>query len=155
MPDDEARVILNERDKETIRERIDDLRLEPSPERRSPDPPVVGPSLFAQTLRYAAERQEAQRETDETRAAADAAFKAVEAQRDAAVARAEALARERDDALAERDAAVARADELTRERDAAVARTEDRAERTEPPERPRRRRGGRATGDANAKRPRP
>ena len=146
----------------TIKTELDQLTFVPLAPRPADAP--AGPNHLAERLRLATELDEARRKLDEQvaeRAAADsaanAAFKAVEAERDAAVARVDALAGERDAAVdernaavsdrdaavAERDAAVARApDALAGERDALTARTEDSEDSAEPPERQSHKRGG-------------
>ena len=58
--DDEARIIINS--PEDLQAGLDRLTFEPS---QSPDPPDVGPSVFAQALQHIAERDEARRERDE------------------------------------------------------------------------------------------
>ena len=83
LPDDEARGLIND-DAETIKLRLNNLRLEPR--RRPPPDPPVGPNPFGVALERRRERDQARRERDEqaalhvaTRAAGDAAFKAVQA----------------------------------------------------------------------------
>ena len=163
LPDDEARTLINNPDPQAIKVELDRLTFEPLP-RVPPDAPVVGPNPFGVALERRRERDTARSERDRALARVAAGDRRI-ARRDATIAR---LTRELDEALDARDAAVATADALAherdrdalvreRDRDAAAARTaEDRAERAEPPERERHKRGGdsAAEGADPAKRPR-
>ena len=84
--DGEARIIINS--PEDLQAGLDRLTFEPLL-RSSPDPPEVGPSVFAQALQHIEERDEARRQRDEQvalrveeREAANAAFKAADAERE-------------------------------------------------------------------------
>ena len=86
--DGEARIFINS--PEDLQAGLDRLTFEP---RKSPDPPEVGPDVFAQALQHIVERDQARRERDEQvalraeeREAANAAFKAADAERDAHLA---------------------------------------------------------------------
>jgi hypothetical protein len=83
--DGEARIII--KSPEDIQDELDRLTFEPR--RSSPDLPDVGPDVFAQALQHTAERDEARRQRDEQvalraeeREAANAAFKAADAERE-------------------------------------------------------------------------
>ena len=76
--DGEARIIINS--PEDIQDELNRLTFEPV-RRSSPDPPEVGPDVFAVALQHTAERDEARRQRDEQvalrveeREAANAAF---------------------------------------------------------------------------------
>ena len=60
--DGEARIIINS--PEDIQDELNRLTFEPV-RRSSPDPPEVGPDVFAVALQHTAERDEARRERDE------------------------------------------------------------------------------------------
>ena len=80
--DGEARIIIDS--PEDLQDELDRLTFEPR--RSSPDPPEVGPDVLALALQHVAERDEARRQRDEQvalraeeREAANAAFKAADA----------------------------------------------------------------------------